>query len=237
MLFIFRYTSDQKRIKETKDRLKAHLLEVRLFKDDLRIQLSAQKDILLHNFTYMKLALKPMLFMIIPVVIILIQLDGWFGYRPLKPGESAIVSVKLSDNSTDALSNISVESPDKGLLVETPPLRIPEEREVSWRVRANEPGGYNLTFNVSGSTFQKRVVISNGQLDRVSRVVASSLWDAFLNPSEESIGKNPLMKKIEVDYPSRSIEFLGWHVHWLVVFFILSIVFGFAFKGFFKVEI
>lgn len=237
MLFIFRYTSDQKGIRETKDRIKAHLLEVRLFKDDLRIQLSAQKEILLHNLTYMKLALKPMLFMVIPVVIILIQLDGWFGYRPLKPGESAIVSVRLSENSMDALSKVSVESSDGGVLVETPPLRIPEEREVSWRVRAEEPGEHSLTFNVSGSAFQKKVVVSNGRLDRVSRVVGSGLWDTFLNPGEELIGKNPLMKRIEVDYPSRSIEVFGWRVHWLILFFVLSIVFGFAFKGFFKVEI
>lgn len=238
MLVIFRYTSNQKGIKEAKDRIKAHLLEIRLFKDDLRIQLSAQKEILRHNFTYMKHALKPMLFMIIPVVIILIQLDAWFGYRALKPGASAIVSVKLADNtSVDSLSKVSVESPDKGLLVETPPLRIPEEGEVNWRVRANEPGEHNLTFNVSGNTFQKRVIVSDGKLDRVSRVVASSFWDTFLNPSEESIGNNSLMKKIEVDYPSRSIEIFGWHIHWLIVFFVLSIVFGFAFKGLFKVEI
>jgi uncharacterized membrane protein (DUF106 family) len=238
MLLIFRYTSDQKRIKEAKDRIKAHLLEIRIFKDDLRIQLSAQKDILRHNLTYMKYALKPMLFMIIPVVIILLQLDSWFGYRPLQPGQSAVVSVKLADNiSAEALSNISIQSPEKGLLIETPPLRIPAEGEVNWRVRANDPGEHNLTFMVSGNTFQKRVIVSDGRFDRVSRIIASGFWDTFLNPGEESIGNNPLMKKIEVNYPSRSIEIFGRHVHWLVVFFISSIVFGFAFKGLFKVEI
>lgn len=238
MLLIFRYTSDQKGIKEAKDLIKAYLLEIRLFKDDLRIQLSAQKEILRHNFTYMKHALKPMLFMIIPVVIILIQLDGWFGYRPLKLGESAIVSVQLADStSMDTLPSISVESADRGFLVETPPLRIPAEGEVSWRIRANEPGEHNLTFNVSGSTFQKGLTISDGQLDRVSRVVASGFWDNFLNPGEQPLAKNSLMKKIEINYPSRSIEIFGWDIHWLVAFFILSIVFGFAFKGLFKVEI
>jgi hypothetical protein len=169
-------------------------------------------------------------------VIILVQLDGWFGYRPFKPGESAIVSVKLSDDSKDALSNISIDT-DMGLSVETPPLRIPQEREVNWRIRANDLGDHNLTFNVSGNTFQKRIIVSDGQLDRVSRVVASGFWDTFLNPGEEPIVKSSSMRKIEVSYPSRSIEIFGWQVHWLVIFFILSIVFGFAFKGLFKVEI
>jgi uncharacterized membrane protein (DUF106 family) len=236
MLIIFRYTSDQKGIKETKDLIKAYLLEIRLFKDDLRIQLSAQKNILVHNLTYMKHALQPMLFMIIPVVIILVQLDGWFGYRPLKPGESAIVSVKLSGHERDVLSGLSVNSGD-GLVVETPPLRIPRENEVDWRIRANEPGEHTLRFTVDGNIFDKKITVTEGRLDRVNRVVASGFWDSLLHPANESIGKSPMMEKVEVNYPSRSIEIFGWQLHWLVVFFVLSIVFGFAFKGFFKVEI
>jgi uncharacterized membrane protein (DUF106 family) len=237
MLVIFRYTSNQKEIREAKEQIKAHLLEIRLFKDDLRILFSAQKSILLYNLKYMKHALRPMFFMIVPVAIILIQLDGWFGYRPLKQGESAIISVKLSDNSMDALSNISIES-SKGLIVETPPLRIHSENEVDWRILVNELGEHKLIFNVLGHTFQKGVIVSNGRLVRVSpRVVASNLWDTLLNPGEESIVKNSLVKQIEIDYPSRSIGIFGWKIHWLVVFFVLSIVFGFAFKGLLGVEI
>ncbi|SRR5579884_435673 len=237
MLVIFRYTSNQKEIREAKEQIKAHLLEIRLFKDDLRILFSAQKSILLYNLKYMKHALRPMLFMIVPVAIILIQLDGWFGYRPLKQGESAIISVKLSDNSMGALSNISIES-SKGLIVETPPLRIHSENEVDWRILVNELGEHKLIFNVLGHTFQKGVIVSNGRLVRVSpRVVASNLWDTLLNPGEESIVKNSLVKRIEIDYPSRSIGIFGWKIHWLVVFFVLSIVFGFAFKGLLGVEI
>ena len=236
MLLTFRYTSDQKGIKETKDLIKAYLLEIRLFKDDLRIQLSAQKNILRHNMTYMKHALKPMLFMIIPVVIILIQLDGWFGYRPLKPGESAIVSVKLSGQDRKALSGLTVDA-DNGLTVETTPLRIPMENEVDWRIRANEPGEHNLRFAMNDSVFEKKITVTEGRLDRVNRVAASGFWDSLLYPTNESIGKSPILERIEVTYPSRSIEILGWPIHWLVVFFVLSIVFGYAFKGFFKVEI
>ncbi|MBI2469814.1 MAG: hypothetical protein HYV59_01030 [Planctomycetes bacterium] len=236
MLVIFRYTSNQKEIKEAKDKIRAYLFEIRLFKDDLGIQLSAQKNILIHNLRYMKHALKPMLFMIIPVVIILIQLDGWFGYRPLKVGESAIVSVNFSDGQANALPEVSIQT-DKGIIVETPPLRIPTQKEASWRVRANEIGEHDLRFNVSGSTFDKSIIVSDGQLKRVSRVVASGFWDNFLNPGEQPLAKNSLMKKIEINYPSRSIEIFGWGIHWLVAFFILSIVFGFAFKGLLKVEI
>jgi len=93
MLLIFRSTSNQAKIKEVKDKMKAHLLEISLFKDSPAIILSAQKNLLLYNAQYMKYALKPMLYMILPISMMLIHLDGWFGYRPLKVGESAIFSV------------------------------------------------------------------------------------------------------------------------------------------------
>jgi hypothetical protein len=68
-------------------------------------------------------------------------------------------------------------------------------------------------------------------------MVASSFWDILLNPGEMPIAKDSSVKQIKIDYPSRSIEIFGWNLHWLIVFFVLSIVFGFAFKGLFKVEV
>lgn len=237
MLVIFRYTSNQAGIKQAKDRIKGYLYEIRLFKDDLRVLFSAQKNILRYNLTYIRHGLKPMLFMTLPIVLILIQLDGWFGYRPLNPGESAVVSLKLSENGdADALSNVSIESSD-GITIETPPLRIPGEREVNWRIRANEPGEQSLTFGVLNDKFQKRLIVADGKLSRLSPVMPSGFWDTFLHPGEKPIAESSPVRQIEINYPPRSIGILGWGVHWLVVFFIVSIAFAFAFKGLFKVEV
>jgi hypothetical protein len=41
MVVVFRYTSDQKAIRLAKDQLKAHLLAVRLFQDQLPVVLSS----------------------------------------------------------------------------------------------------------------------------------------------------------------------------------------------------
>lgn len=237
MLVIFRYTSNQKAIRETKDRIKAHLIEIRIFKDDFGILMSAQKNILLYNAKYMMHALKPMLFMILPVAIILIQLEGWFGYRPLNVGESTVVSVKMSEQGAGVLSDVTMEG-DKGLIVETPPLRIPELGEVAWRIRAKEFGEHQVIVRVSGHTFLKRVIVSDGGLARVSpRVVASSLWNILLNPGERPLLANSFVRQIDVYYPERLIGIFGWETHWIVVFLILSIFWGFAFKGLFRVEI
>ena len=237
MLLIFRYTSNQDGIRQAKNRIKAHLLEIRLFRDNLRVLLSAQRNLLICNAKYVSHAIKPMLFMVLPVSIILIQLHGWFGYRPLNRGEATVFTVKFYDGEREGFSEVSIET-DEGLIVETPPLRIDENKEINWRIRVNNPGEHYITFNVSDETFQKKVTASSGHLARVSpRLVSTNIWDIILNPGERSITENSIVKEIEVDYPSRSIRIFGLNTHWLVVFFVMSIISGFAFKGFFQVEL
>jgi len=236
MLVIFRYSSDQEGIRKTKNLIKAHILEIRIFKDDLGILLSAQKRILIYNLRYMGYALKPMMLMIVPMAIILIQLDGWLGYRPLRPEESAIVTVSLSTARSEVLSDVSIQS-DKGLVIETPSLRIPSERAVAWRVRAKEVGEHHLTVKVSDNTVQKSVLISDGILARISLRRVADSWDNLLNPGEDAISGNGLIRSIEVSYPSRSFEIFGLKTHWLILFFVLSMAFGFVSKAFFQVEI
>ena len=199
--------------------------------------LSAQKNLLFYNAKYLIHALKPILFMIVPVSIILIQLQGWFGYRPLAIGESTILKVKVTDEGKKVLSHFAI-AVDKGIVIETPPLRNPEEAEVAWRIRAKELGEHTIIVKAQDYSFQKKVVISDKRLGRVSpSVVGSSLLEIIFNPGEKPIPINPLIKRIEVGYPSRSIEILGWRIHWLVLFFVFSIISGFAFRGVFGVEL
>jgi hypothetical protein len=238
MLLVFRYTSDQKGIKETKEKIKAHLLEIRIFKDNLTILLSAQKRLLIYNTIYMKHALRPVLFMIVPIAILIIQMDAWYARRPLKPGESTIISVQVSDEGrTELLSNASIEM-DGGMTIQKPSLRIAEARELDWTIRAGAFGVHKASVNILGNRFPKNVIVSDGRLARVSTLsVNSSSWWAILTPGTEPIAKNSLVKRIEIRYPSRSIDLLGWKIYWLVIFFVFTTAVALIFKMFFKVEI
>ena len=97
MLLAFRYTSNQKEIKKEKQKIKAHLMEMRIFKDGLAILMSAFVKVLLSNAKYIKHLIRPMFFLILPMVFMLIHRNFWFGYRPLKMGEASVLSIKLSD--------------------------------------------------------------------------------------------------------------------------------------------
>ncbi|HOI45163.1 MAG TPA: hypothetical protein PLX50_06090, partial [Candidatus Aminicenantes bacterium] len=107
MLFIFRRTSNQDGIRAVKNKIKAHLLELRLYKDSLGVSLKAQGQILLANLKYIGYNSKPMLVMIVPILLILIQLNLWFGAQALSPGQTALVKMKLDESRSPAALDIS----------------------------------------------------------------------------------------------------------------------------------
>ncbi|MBI4488595.1 MAG: hypothetical protein HY694_05880 [Deltaproteobacteria bacterium] len=236
MLLIFRYTSDQKRIKETKNGIKAHLLELWLFRDDPWIMISAQWQLLRLNGRYMRLALKPMLVMIVPMALILISLEGWFGYRPLQPGEAVIISVQVGDEELGLLEKASLKA-NGAITVETPPLRIQSAHEVDWRVRASRVGVHKVSLDLTESILEKQVVVTQGLARVSSSRLSSELWQVLLYPGEPHIPQQFGIQRIDVHYPARSINIFHWSLHWLVVFFVLSIVFALVFKRIFKVEL
>jgi uncharacterized membrane protein (DUF106 family) len=235
MLLIFRLTSNQKGIQKVKSRIKAHFFEIRLFNDDLGLMLEAQKNILKANLTYMKYSLKPMLFLIIPVVLIMIQLSVRFDRHALNVGESAIVKLAFKDSASFD-ENVILKVPE-GVEIETPPLRMREEKEVDWRIKADRQGTFELEFGLSSGVTTKQLVVDNKVARLSAKRVSKSLLQQLLYPAEKSIPDYVGIDYIEITYPAITYTVFGWSIHWLVIFFAVSIVAGFMLKGFFRVEI
>jgi hypothetical protein len=102
MLLFFKKTSDQQGLAVAKRQMHAGVFEIRLFSDDPRAILSAQLDILRHSFRYMRLTLVPMLWMIIPLLLVIVQLQYRYRYGGLEVGREAIVKVKLRPTGASA---------------------------------------------------------------------------------------------------------------------------------------
>jgi len=237
MLAVFRLTSNQAGIRAAKDRIKAHLLEMRLFKDNLRVSLGAQRQILAANWRYLRYSVKPLLVMIVPLVLILIQLNFWLGYEPLAAGEPAILKVRLEDGVDLLKTEVSLEAPPS-VRVETPPLRIAGENEIDWRIRPQGAGLTGLTIAVSGARYEKSVRVGGAALSRLSPVrIQGRFPDTLLYPGESALPSGGPVKSIELVYAARRLPFLGLRLHWLVAYFALSVVLGLALKRPFKVEI
>jgi len=234
MLFVFKHTSDQDGIRQLKNHLKAHLLEFRLYRDDVGLSLAAMKNLLLVNLRYLKFALKPMLILMGPTVLILIQLASWYEYRPLRVGESAILSLKLKEASN--LQKIELGVPE-GLIVETPPLRILQKNEIDWRIRALSAGDWQIKFQSGDKVQFKSLQVGGGFEKLASNRMATYSLAALLYPTETALPVNSAIKEIHVNYPRRELSLWGWKIHWLVVFLVVSIISGYSLKGVFKVQI
>jgi len=237
MLFVFKKTSNQKGIREVKNRIKAHLLEIRLFKDNLAVSLKAQANILRCNMKYIGYSFRPMLVMILPLILILIQLQFWFGYAPLDPGRPALLKVELAEGR-DPVELPVVLRPSSGLEIETLPVRIRDVGEIDWRFSGTEEGIHTFTLVIGEETIEKKVFVGQKHLTRISPVrTGKGFLQELLYPVEPPIRGSSAVRSVEIQYPPGRMDLFGWKIHWLVVFFVLSIAFGFAFKGVLKVEI
>ncbi|HOE14162.1 MAG TPA: hypothetical protein PKZ60_05640 [Candidatus Saccharicenans sp.] len=237
MLFIYKKTSNQSGIKEAKNLIKGYLLEIRLFQNDFGIFLGGLKRLLSANLRYLAYNLKPLLVMILPIFLLLAQMNLWFGYNVPQPGETLLLKVEFNQAVEVDRLNLEVEAP-AGVIVDSPPLRIIDENEVNWRLKIVELRGGQLVIKNGGQKYAKDISLPQSKLARVSAIrVNQNIWEQLLNPGEKPLPRDAEIKKIEVVYPSARLNLFGLKIHWLVAYFVLSIIFGFGLKGWFKVEI
>src|ERR1700719_2641334 len=95
MVVLFGYTSDQKAIGIAKDQLKAHLLAVRLYRDQIPVVMGSYGKILRGTGRYLKLAFKPLLYVIIPITLLIVQIDRYLGLAPIAANTPFLVTVRL----------------------------------------------------------------------------------------------------------------------------------------------
>lgn len=238
MLVVYKYTSNQDALARVKDRIKAHLLEAWIYREDVAVMLRAQVSVLRANFKYVALNMKPLAVMIIPVVIILVHLNFRYGMRPIRPGEETVVKSVRKEAVTADKMDEKLVAPE-GIRVETAGVRIGERGEVAWRVKAVKEGTYALKIKAGDKVYEKTLVVGEPGVRLASRRFASGLVDAFFYPGESVLPDEGSLGKIEINYPldSPAIPGTGWKPHWLLQYVVLSIIFGLAFKKPFRVEL
>src|SRR5215470_7904486 len=119
MVIVFRYTSDQKAIRIAKDHLKAHLLAVRLFQDQIQVVLISYWRIIRSTGSYLRLAFMPLLYVSVPLILLIAQMDRYLGYAPMRQEQNFLVTAKLADAST--LDQTSLRLP-AGISLTAPPV-------------------------------------------------------------------------------------------------------------------
>lgn len=229
MILLFGYTSDQKSIGTAKDQLKAHLLAVRLYRDQLPVVMGSYGKVLRGTGHYLKLAFKPLLYVIIPITLLVVQLDRTLGFTAIQPNQPFLLTARAS--GPDALNEMSIELPPE-ITAGAPPVHVAAENEVVWRLVASREGSYEVKIAAGSESVTKTVRVSS-KLARVSpERLRDHFWERMFLSGESALPANDAIDSITVDYPERNIPLgiVDYQMNWIWLFFILSMIAGFIFK-------
>ena len=235
MLFLFKATSNQAAMKVVKTKISAYFLEMRLYKDDVAAVMASQRRILAANMGYMKLALIPAVVMIVPVLLIMAQLNLRYAYIGLEPGQTASVKVTL-EPGRDVVSEGITLSAGQGVEKASPAVRIQSLEEIDWKIKVEKTGIHNLELSSSAGRMSLPVFAGTKLIPVYATFKKASIWESLLTPGAPAVPATLPIRSIEIKYPARSFGFGLFDLSWLWTFLIVSMAFGVVLKFVFKVE-
>lgn len=243
-LIIFKKTSNQERIKSYKNKIIGHILEIRLYKDHPLLTIRSISSIFGYNLIYLRYALVPMVFIIVPVLVISVQLNNRYGYSPLQIDKPFIIRAELDKTTVpdvrEGIQKIGCTTSD-GMVLETPPMRLINEATILWRAKVIDAKSPAQTFTMTmdgGAGSVTKKVISAMTKDGISPETTKwHLENLFVNNAEGFIPDSSPFEAVSVTYHHATYPFLLWNTDPIILYFLWTLIFGFVFKPVIKVSI
>jgi uncharacterized membrane protein (DUF106 family) len=226
LVFIYGKVSAQKSIAKVKKKISANILESILFRHDVGVSLSAQGKAMMLALNYAALAIPPLIILLVPVILILGQLFPVFGLHDPQKSSPLIVTAQLT--TPDAVKEVRlISSGDKN--EEFLSVGATSILEKSWRIDSLpekiifESKNGAITLPVSGDS----------RIPGIDSVWMAWIFGYLTVPSELS----NQVKSLHIEFPDRTIYWLGLEWNWIILFFIVSLVAGLVFSRFARIEI
>ncbi|MFQ5484136.1 MAG: hypothetical protein ACE5DO_02255 [Desulfobacterales bacterium] len=243
-LVIFKKLSNQKMIRFYKNRILGHIFSIRLYKDQPILTLKIVFSIFGCQLIYLKYMLTPLIVIFLPLIVVSVQLNNRYGYLPLKGEDHVLIEAKLDKTETADIEKSIKKikwNTSSGIQIETPPLRMISEATVIWRAKVlplqTERQFFQISVGGTTETVEKKIITAMTK-ERFSP--EKRKWDLsglFINNGEEFIEKTSPFKSITVSYERASYPFLAWQTDPVILYFILTLIFGLFFKPFIRVSI
>jgi hypothetical protein len=127
------------------------------------------------------------------------------------------------------VERVSLGLPE-GVALTAPLLCDTVEKEVVARIASRAPGVWTIDVNLAGGQYTKQLIVSD-RLENISTArVGPGLIDRLLHPVEDPLPPAAPVVSIALDYPERRITVGRFGLNWIVAFFVMSLVAGFAMK-------
>lgn len=234
-LLVYKKVSNQAGIARAKKAISVHLLEIVLFKDDLGVVLGATARAMMKNGLYVAYNIVPMLVMIAPMTVILVQLVANYSDAPLPVGSTMVLVAEL-DPAVPGVKPRDVElDVPEGITLDAPPVRT-ADGTVAWRLRLDQPGDHVLSVRAAAVT--EPITVSVGGAPRKVTTRRTKGWEALLYPAGPVPTADSPIYSLTVDRREQDLGVLpGGEGGILAWFFISSLVAGFALKDRFGVTL
>lgn len=233
LLLVYGRVSNQQKLAKTKRAVMGSILEALLFRHDVRIAARAQAGLFANGIRYFLCAVPPILILAIPTILVLAQLNMWYGVRGLNPGEEAIVSLKLDSNEN--LYRISVT--DAAGLKVSPPVRVNSTNQLHLKVELEKPADAVLRLKV-GDKDAALPIVAGDRMRRIGAIESQDWATTLLYPKSGALGGNvSAIQELAIAYPGRTFNITGFEAHWVIGFLIVSILAGLVAAKVFHVEI
>ena len=231
-LLLFKWATPQRRLAEARGRLIGRLYESALYQADLGVIMRVQSGVLLANLRYLAMALPAVVVLVVPLLLVLPQLEARLGRRSLEPGEAVLVTAAVAG---DVVVDLTAAP---GLAVEAGPVRDRARGELVWRVRAVEPGRHRLRASWDSGDVDLVVPVAQSGLGAITAARhGDALGQMVFDPAGDTVPSGAPIQRLAVAMPVRRGGLAGLGGSWLVGFTVLSLAAGLLLKGALKVEL
>ena len=194
-LVVFKQISSQKGIKRAKDKIKGHMIEIRLYQDDLGLVSKAIGKVLFRNLQYVCLNFGPFIPLMLPFGLVAAQMVVRYGFEPvpvveqpgsLLAGEGITVKIELDEGHARDAADLELVLPE-GVEAVSPLVRVPGEGLAFQEVIATADGAYDLTIQVGGTSVVKTLYAGAEAPRKLQPERTASAMMAVLWPAEDTL--------------------------------------------------
>jgi uncharacterized membrane protein (DUF106 family) len=230
MVLIYKWMTDQKKMKRLKTEIKDYQTKMREVKDHPKKLMDLQKKAMESNMQYMMQSFRPTLITFIPIIIIFAWLNTHMGYYPLVQDQQFSIVAAFEDGTTGTIEMVDIP---KDITLLNSEKQTIQDAKATWSA-TGKAGDYTLSYSYMNQTAQHKIVITDGER-RYSKPMLLQKELGLSKTKLKSMTVSNIKIKPFMDVPV--INQIPWIKDWgwLGTYILFSLIFSIVFRKLFKV--
>ncbi len=217
---VYKFASNQKKIKELKEKQKSLQKKIKTIpKDQPEKMMKINSEMMKISGPLMKESFKPTLWTLLPSLLILTWMAANLAYAGLVPGEVFTITAEFNDGVT---GEIGLESIPEGIEFVNGATQEIIDSKVVWELKSDNTETYNLLFKFRETEINKDIIITNK-------------WD-YEEPEllVKEDGLNKIIIGNEKIRPFKGVPVLD-KINWLWSYIIITMIISTVFRKVLKI--